>query len=119
MPRVFLILALVTCSVFGWMFYQYSVQHNELSQLKNYQTVLYEKAELIYEQAQDWSKPIDVNVTDQRLEGDYKIMAEFVLDDMIQNAEERNQYLRELKAIHWDKFLNIERLVVAILIRYT
>ena len=110
MPRVFLILALVTCSVFGWMFYQYSVQHNELSQLKNYQTVLYEKAELIYEQAQDWSKPIDVNVTDLRLEGDYKIMAEFVLGDMIQNAEQRNQYLRELKAIHWDKFLNIERL---------
>ena len=29
---------------------------------------------------------------------------------MIQNAEARNQYLRELKAIHWDKFLDIDRL---------
>ena len=47
MPKIFLILALATCTVFGWMFYQYSVQQDELSQIKDYQTVLYEKAELI------------------------------------------------------------------------
>ena len=110
MPRIFLILGLATCAVFGWMFYQYSVQQNDLSQLKTYQTVLYEKAELIYEQAQDWSEPIDINVSDNRLQGDYKVMADFVLSQMIQNAEARNQYLRELKAIHWDKFLDIDRL---------
>ncbi|MCT8089424.1 hypothetical protein H0920_08420 [Acinetobacter sp. C_4_1] len=110
MPRIFLILALATCSVFGWMFYQYSVQQKELSQLHSYQTVLYEKAELIYQQAQDWSKPIEINVSDNRLQGDYKVMADFVLSEMIQNAEARNQYLRELKAIHWDQFLNIDRL---------
>ncbi|TCH64043.1 hypothetical protein [Acinetobacter sp. ANC 4862] len=110
MPRIFLILGLATCAVFGWMFYQYSVQQNDLSQLKTYQTVLYEKAELIYAQAQDWSEPIDINVSDNRLQGDYKVMADFVLSQMIQNAEARNQYLRELKAIHWDKFLDIDRL---------
>lgn len=110
MPKIFLILALATCTVFGWMFYQYSVQQDELSQIKDYQTVLYEKAELIYQQAQDWSKPIDINVLDNHLQGDYKVMADFVLSDMIQNAEARNQYLRELKALHWDQFLNIDRL---------
>ena len=68
MPKIFLILALATCTVFGWMFYQYSVQQDELSQIKDYQTVLYEKAELIYQQAQDWSKPIDVNVSDNHLQ---------------------------------------------------
>ncbi len=81
-----------------------------LSQLQSHQTVLYEKAELIYQQAQDWSKPIEINVSDNRLQGDYKVMADFVLSEMIQNAEARNQYLRELKAIHWDQFLNIDRL---------
>ncbi|NNH87419.1 hypothetical protein [Acinetobacter terrae] len=110
MPRIFLILGLATCAVFGWMFYQYSVQKNDLSQLKTYQTVLYEKAELIYGQAQDWSEPIDINVSDNRLQGDYKVMADFVLSQMIQNAEARNEYLRALKAIHWDEFLNIDRL---------
>ncbi|WP_407305182.1 hypothetical protein [Acinetobacter sp.] len=110
MPRIFLILGLATCAVFGWMFYQYSVQQNDLSQLQTYQTVLYEKAELIYEQAQDWSEPIDVNVSDKRLHGDYKVMADFVLSQMIQNAEARNEYLRQLKAIHWDEFLDIDRL---------
>ena len=102
MPKIFLILALATCTVFGWMFYQYSVQQDELSQIKDYQTVLYEKAELIYQQAQDWSKPININVSDNHLQGDYKVMADFVLSDMIQNAEARNQYL--------DQFLNIDRL---------
>ena len=90
MPRIFLILGLATCTIFGWLFYQYSVQQNDLSQLKDYQTVLYEKAELIYEQAQDWSEPININVSDNRLQGDYKVMADFVLSQMIQNAEARN-----------------------------
>lgn len=110
MPRIFLILGLATCTIFGWLFYQYSVQQNDLSQLKDYQTVLYEKAELIYEQAQDWSEPININVSDNRLQGDYKVMADFVLSQMIQNAEARNEYLRAFKAIHWDEFLNIDRL---------
>lgn len=71
---------------------------------------MYEKAELIYQQAQDWSKPINIQVSDPRLQGDYKVMADFVLSQMIQNAEARNKYLRDLKAIHWDQFLNIDRL---------
>jgi hypothetical protein len=110
MPRIFLILGLATAAVFGGLFYQYHAQQQESKQLEQYQKVLYEKTDLIYAQAKDWNTPIDVDVTDSRLQGDYEVMANFVLSQMIQSAEARNAYLRELKAIHWDEFLNIERL---------
>ena len=110
MPRIFLILGLATTVVFGGLFYQYYEQQKEATQLEQYQKVLYEKTDLIYAQAKDWDNPINVDVTDARLQGDYKVMASFVLSQMIQSAEARNAYLRELKAIHWDEFLNIERL---------
>lgn len=110
MRRIVLILVLATSAVFGWMFYQYSQQQKEQQQLQSYETVLYEKTEQIYKQAQDWTTPIQVDVKDPRLTGDYQIMAEFVLSHMLQNAEARNQYLRDLKALNWDQFLNIDRL---------
>lgn len=110
MPRIFLILGLATTVVFGGLFYQYYEQQKEATQLEQYQKVLYEKTDLIYAQAKDWDNPINVDVTDARLQGDYKVMASFVLSQMIQSAEARNAYLRELKAIHWDEFLNIDRL---------
>ena len=110
MPRIFLILGLATAAVFGGLFYQYHVQQQESAQLGQYQKVLYEKTDLIYAQAKDWNTPIEVDVSDARLQGDYEVMANFVLSQMIQSAEARNAYLRELKAIHWDDFLNIQRL---------
>ena len=110
MPRIFLILGLATAAVFGGLFYQYHVQQQENAQLEQYQKVLYEKTDLIYAQAKDWNTPIEVDVSDPRLHGDYEVMANFVLSQMIQSAEARNAYLRELKAIHWDDFLNIQRL---------
>ena len=110
MPRIFLILGLATTVVFGGLFYQYHVQQRESTQLEQYQKVLYEKTDLIYAQAKDWNTPIEVDVSDPRLHGDYEVMANFVLSQMIQSAEARNAYLRELKAIHWDDFLNIQRL---------
>ena len=110
MPRIFLILGLATAAVFGGLFYQYHVQQRESAQLEQYQKVLYEKTDLIYAQAKDWNTPIEVDVSDARLQGDYEVMANFVLSQMIQSAEARNAYLRELKAIHWDDFLNIQRL---------
>ncbi|PJG42491.1 hypothetical protein XA39_12480 [Acinetobacter tandoii] len=110
MSRIFLILGLATAAVFGGLFYQYHVQQQESAQLEQYQKVLYEKTDLIYAQAKDWNTPIEVDVSDPRLHGDYEVMANFVLSQMIQSAEARNAYLRELKAIHWDDFLNIQRL---------
>lgn len=110
MKRIALILVLATTVVFGWMFYQYAQQQKEQQQVQHYERVLYEKTEQIYTQAQDWTTPIQVDIKDASLTGDYQIMAEFVLSHMQQNAEARNQYLRDLKALNWDQFLNIDRL---------
>lgn len=110
MPRIFIILAAATAVVFGAMFYQYHAQQKELGQLQAYQAVLLEKTEQIFQQAKDPSQPIKVDTADPRLQGDYQVMADFVLRQMMQSAEARNQYIRELKALDWDHFLDIERL---------
>lgn len=110
MPRILIILTAATVLIFGGMFYQYREQQKEADQLQLYQTVLLEKTELIFKQAQDADQPIQVNVTDPRLQGDYQVMANFVLSQMIQNAEARNAYIRQLKALDWDRFLDIDRL---------
>ncbi len=70
-----------------------------------------EKPEQIFVQAQDWSKPIQIDLQDNRLDGDYQIMASFVLSHMVQSAEARNSYLRELKALNWDQFLDLNDLL--------
>lgn len=110
MPRIFIILAAATAVIFGAMFYQYRAQQQELGQLQAYQAVLLEKTEQIFQQAKDPSRPIKVDTADPRLQGDYQVMADFVLSQMMQSAEARNQYIRELKALDWDRFLDIERL---------
>lgn len=111
MPRIFIILACATVLVFGWMFYQYSAQQKEAAQFDAYQVVLLEKTEQIFQQAQNWEKPIEIDLSDARLKGDYKVMSDFILGQMLQRAEARNQYIRDLKALNWDKFLDIDRLV--------
>ena len=105
-----LVIAAATFSIFGYMIYQYKVQQNELAQLEVYQSVIQDKGQLIFEAAQKWQKPISVDLNTPELEGDYKIMADFVLNFMVQSAEARNTYLRELKALNWDKFLDVNRL---------
>jgi hypothetical protein len=110
MRRVIIVITSVTFAIFGYLIYQYKVQENELTQLQEYQTVIQEKGVLIYKAAQDWTKPIFVDLTDFRLEDDYKIMADFSLNFIVQSAEARNSYIRELKAVKWDKFLDVKRL---------
>lgn len=110
MPRIFIVLALATVSVFALLFYQYSVQKQEAVALGEYELVLNEKTEAIYKQAKNWQSPIEIKVDDDRLEGDYAEMAAFILGSMRDNAELRNQYLRDLKAQNWDRFLDISRL---------
>ncbi len=110
MRRIFIILGFATCTVFALLFYQYHVQQQEAVQLQTYQTVMQEKMALIYEQAQDWLTPMNVPIQDERLKDDYQVIANFVLTQMIENTEARNAYLRELHALNWHKFLDIERL---------
>ena len=75
-----------------------------------FEVVMAEKMRELYDQAQDWSKPVQMNVHDDRLSGDYKLMSEFLLNYWMQNVEARNHYLRQLKAANWDTFLDVERL---------
>ncbi|MDY6487974.1 hypothetical protein SKM51_12360 [Acinetobacter faecalis] len=110
MKRVVLVIAAATFSIFGYMIYQYKVQQNELAQLEVYQSVIQDEGQLIFEAAQTWQKSISVDLNTSDLDDDYKIMADFVLNFMVQSAEARNTYLRELKALNWDKFLDVNRL---------
>ena len=110
MKRVVLVIAAATFSIFGYMIYQYKVQQNELAQLEVYQSVIQDEGQLIFEAAQKWQKPISIDLNTSNLDDDYKIMADFVLNFMVQSAEARNTYLRELKALNWDKFLDVNRL---------
>lgn len=110
MKRVVLVIAAATFSIFGYLIYQYKVQQNELAQLEVYQSVIQDEGQLIFDAAQKWQKPISVDLDTSNLDDDYKIMADFVLNFMVQSAEARNTYLRELKALNWDKFLDVNRL---------
>lgn len=110
MRRVVMIVGMVTGLIFAGLFYQYHQQQQDAAQLQQYQTVLYEKTEQLYAEAQDWQNPIQLKLDDTRLEGDYQVMAEFTLSNLKDNAEARNAYLRELKKIGWDDFLDPKRL---------
>ena len=110
MKRVVLVIAAATLSIFGYMIYQYKVQQNELAQLEVYKSVIQDEGQLIFEAAQKWQKPISVDLNTSKKKKDYKIIADFVLNFMVQSAEARNTYLRELKALNWDKFLDVNRL---------
>lgn len=110
MRRVVVLISSVTIIIFAALFYQYQQQQDEVAQLHVYQTVLYEKTEQLYAQAQDWQTPIEMTTQDQRLDGDYRVMADFILSYLKDNAEARNLYLRELKSMGWDDFLDVKRL---------
>lgn len=110
MRRIFIILGLVTFAVFALLFYQYSVQHQDQAQAKMFDTVMTEKMQQLYVQAQDWTTPIQLKTRDQRLRGDYQIMADTLLSYWLKNAEARNHYLRELDQTDWVDFLDVSRL---------
>jgi len=92
----------------------FSYQHIKQQQAKDssqmFDVVMTEKMNQLYEQAQDWSKPVQLDIHDKRLAGHYKQISEFLLSYWIQNINARNEYLRELKAAKWDTFLNVDRL---------
>ena len=77
---------------------------------KMFDVVMAEKMRELYIQAQDWSTPVQLEVEDDRLSGDYQLMSEFLLNYWKENIEARNHYLRQLKAAQWDAFLDVERL---------
>ena len=110
MRRFLLFLTVVVICLSAFFFYQYRLKQNAANTEQMFEIVMAEKMRGLYDQAQDWSKPIQLNVHDDRLSGDYKLMSEFLLSYWMQNVEARNAYLRQLKAANWDTFLDVERL---------
>lgn len=104
MPRIFMILGVVTFAVFALLFYQYSAQRQDEVQAQQFETVMTEKMQQLYLQAQDWTTPIHLQTKDQRLSGDYQLMADTLLSYWVNSAEARNRYLRELEKSNWVDF---------------
>ena len=110
MRRFLFLLGLVVICIGSFLLYQHQLQQRAADSKQMFEVVMAEKMRELYDQAQDWSKPIQLNVHDDRLSGDYKLMSEFLLSYWMQNVEVRNAYLRQLKAANWDTFLDVERL---------
>lgn len=100
---------IVTVSVVFFS-YQYIQQRKAQDSSQMFDTVMSEKMSQLYDQAQDWSTPVQLNIHDKRLAGNYKKISEFLLNYWIENINARNAYLRTLKSAKWDTFLNVDRL---------
>ncbi|WP_019385834.1 hypothetical protein [Acinetobacter venetianus] len=110
MRRLLILIGVVVLCIGSFFFYQHYQQQRVLNNQKMFDVVMSEKMRALYMQAQDWSTPVQLDIHDDRLSGDYKKMSEFLLTYWMQNIEARNHYLRELKAANWDTFLDVERL---------
>ncbi|RLZ08531.1 hypothetical protein EAH57_09550 [Acinetobacter sp. 2JN-4] len=110
MRRFLLFVAVIAICIGSFFLYQHKLQQRAENNKQMFDVVMAEKMRELYDQAQDWSTPVQLDVRDDRLSGDYKLMSEFLLTYWMQNVEARNDYLRELKAGNWDTFLNVERL---------
>ncbi|OTG80733.1 hypothetical protein [Acinetobacter sp. ANC 4648] len=110
MRRILIVVGIILLVIAAFLYIEHSsVKRNEANR-QMFDVVMSEKMNELYSQAQDWSKPVQLNVHDDRLNGDYKILSEFLLNYWMSNVETRNQYLRELKAAKWDQFLDVNRL---------
>ncbi|WP_447512368.1 hypothetical protein [Acinetobacter pittii] len=111
MRRVLIAIAsLIVITSIIFFTYQHIKQQQAKDSSQMFDVVMTEKMNQLYDQAQDWSKPVQLDIHDKRLAGHYKQISEFLLSYWIQNINARNEYLRELKAAKWDTFLNVDRL---------
>lgn len=110
MRRFLLFFLVVVLGIGSFFLYQHQLQQRAANNKQMFEVVMAEKMRTLYDQAQDWTTPVQLDIHDDRLSGDYKLMSEFLLNYWMQNVEARNRYLRELKAASWDTFLDVERL---------
>lgn len=110
MRRFLLFILVVVLGIGSFFLYQHHLQQRAVNNKQMFEVVMAEKMRTLYDQAQDWTTPVQLDIHDDRLSGDYKLMSEFLLNYWMQNVEARNRYLRALKAANWDTFLDVERL---------
>lgn len=111
MRRVLIAMAsLIVITSIIFFTYQHIQQQQAKDSRQMFDVVMNEKMNQLYEQAQDWSKPVQLDIHDKRLAGHYQQISEFLLNYWVQNVNARNKYLRALKAAKWDTFLDVDRL---------
>lgn len=110
MRRIWIVVGIVLIAMAAWFYVEHESAQRTAANRQMFDVVMSEKMDELYHQAQDWSKPVQLNVHDARLTGDYKVLSEFLLNYWMRNVETRNQYLRQLKAVKWDQFLDVNRL---------
>ncbi|WP_111861360.1 hypothetical protein [Acinetobacter sp. CFCC 10889] len=110
MRRIISLVVVIVLAIAAYFAYEhYQLKKNE-AQRQMFDVVMTEKMQTLYEVAQDWSKPVTMDIHDARLSGDYRVLSEFVLNYWLKNIETRNTYLRDLEAAKWNHFLDVNRL---------
>lgn len=110
MRRIFIIVLIVILAVLGFFYYDHITTKRNEANREAFDVVMTEKMRELSEQAQDQSKPIQLDIHDPRLSGDYKVLSEFLLNYWIKNINTRNNYLNQLASAKWNHFLDVKRL---------
>ena len=100
----------ILLAIGGFLYYDHTSIKNEEANRQAFDLVMTEKMRQLSEQAQDRSKPVQIEINDVRLRGDYKTLSEFLLRYWMKNVDTRNAYINQLAAAKWDKFLDVNRL---------
>ncbi|MEG0483297.1 MAG: hypothetical protein RR569_09345 [Acinetobacter sp.] len=110
MRRIIIILAMVIFAIVGFFYYDHITTKRDETSRQNFDLVMSDKMRQLYEQAQDRTKPVNIDIHDSRLTGDYKTLSEFLLKYWIKNIDTRNAYLNQLATAKWNHFLDVKRL---------
>ncbi|WP_089605938.1 hypothetical protein [Acinetobacter piscicola] len=110
MRRIIIILAMVILAIVGFFYYDHITTKRDEVSRQNFDLVMTDKMRQLYEQAQDRTKPVNIDIHDSRLTGDYKTLSEFLLKYWIKNIDTRNAYLNQLATAKWNHFLDVKRL---------
>jgi hypothetical protein len=110
MRRILIVFGIIFLAIIGFFYYDHTSIKNEEANRQAFDLVMTDKMRQLSEQAQDRSKPVNIDIHDARLKGEYKILSEFLLKYWIKNIDTRNSYLNQLAAAKWDHFLDVNRL---------
>lgn len=110
MRRILIVFGIIFLAIIGFFYYDHTSIKNEEANRQAFDLVMTDKMRQLSEQAQDRSKPVNIDIHDARLKGEYKILSEFLLKYWIKNIDTRNAYLNQLAAAKWDHFLDVNRL---------
>ena len=110
MRRILVVILIIFLAIVGFFYYDHTSIKKEEANREAFDQVMTEKMQQLSEQAQNQVQPIEIDIHDPRLTGDYKILSEFLLKYWIRSVEIRNTYLNQLAEAKWDHFLDVNRL---------